>query len=187
MKEKVIKGPALVCATSRSTSHAESSHARTDATLEPRYVSGNLLLHWLVSTATERGTTLHGLADALGVTYGYLAQLLRGIRRVNAISPEFSAACAEYLGLPRIAVLIAAGVVKPTDFYADTPGLEERIDQAIHHIRNDKVTPLYLPLSIYKADPEIKLLVVNLVESASGKILLPDRADIEMILSDRTE
>lgn len=50
--------------------------------------------------------------------YGYLAQLRAGIREVTNISDAFASKCGEFLGWPRMQVLMAAGKVKPADLYA---------------------------------------------------------------------
>src|SRR5665647_2249088 len=77
---------------------------------------GGPLIGWLEDDANKRGHDFKELAEALGVTMGYMLQLQRGIRRVQDITHEFCAACAAYLGVPTIAVKLVAGVVRTSDF-----------------------------------------------------------------------
>jgi hypothetical protein len=145
------------------------------------------LLSWLMLEGSKRGMTTVELAKELGVTFGYFIQLRDGIRSSAHISREFSETCAEFLGLPRISILIAAGVVRRSDFYADAWDLSYRVDRAIAYMRGDHGSELVVPKSLDDADLETKLLIIQLYERLTGMLLVPDRADVELLLDHSEE
>jgi transcriptional regulator with XRE-family HTH domain len=81
---------------------------------------GGPLMGWLLDTAAARGIELTALANELGVTVGYLAQLHCGMRETANISREFAAECGVLLGVPAVVVLVVAGHLKLVDFVCAT-------------------------------------------------------------------
>lgn len=77
---------------------------------------GGPLVAWLLDEAAQREFTVQALAAELNVTVGYLAQLQCGLRKTEDISRDFAAACAIYLGVPAVVVLVVAGHLKLIDF-----------------------------------------------------------------------
>lgn len=142
----------------------------------------NTLISWLMQEAAERDMTTRDLADELGVTFGYLAQLRNGIRSAAHISREFAEACAEFLEVPMISILIAAGVVRKSDFYGDAWDLSYRVEKALAYMRHDRCSGLVVPQSLDTADLDTKLLMIQLYERVTGMLLVPDRANIELLL-----
>lgn len=74
------------------------------------------LLAWLIEEAQLQGLDPRGLAERLGVTYGYVAQLRLGIRKSEHISDDFSRMCAYFLGVPTVIVKLLSGRIKVNDF-----------------------------------------------------------------------
>jgi transcriptional regulator with XRE-family HTH domain len=87
---------------------------------------GGLLMAALLGCAEEREHTQDQVARYLGVHYSYLNQLRNGLRNVSSVSRPFSQACAQYLGLPRLQVLIMAGQITAEDVHR--PGDTYRSD-----------------------------------------------------------
>ena len=74
---------------------------------------GSTLLALLYAKAQADGLQAQELAtEKLGVHPSYLGQLRSRVKSVENISHEFAEACARYLGIPLIAVLVAAGQLK---------------------------------------------------------------------------
>jgi transcriptional regulator with XRE-family HTH domain len=140
------------------------------------------LMYWLATKAADEGLDNQQLAQVLGVTYGYLAQLRSGVRSVTHISRQFARSCAEFLGIAPVSVYIAAGALKKEDFFADSEGLEEKLNRAISYMRNDRTSGFVVPMSLEHADVDTKFLVINLYENVSQQILIPDRADVALLL-----
>jgi hypothetical protein len=67
---------------------------------------GGPLMAALLYRADQLGHTLAQMADEMGVTYGYIAQLQSGRRAPESISPQFIDAAAAYLGVPSSIVLL---------------------------------------------------------------------------------
>ena len=139
---------------------------------------GGILLAWLIQTAIERGLQMQELAAELGVTPGYISQLRTGHRLTKHVSDEFAERAAKFLGVPRIAVLLAAGRVQPEDFLERVDTYETDLERALRFIEKDpKWGPLF-PVSIFNADNDIKRFVVFAYEEATGATLIP-KVDVE--------
>jgi transcriptional regulator with XRE-family HTH domain len=154
---------------------------------EERQRPGSTLIRWLLYAANERGMSLRDLADNLGVTYGYISQLRTGIRQVSGISDEFSSACARFLGVPRIAVLLAAGRVHPEDYYHSPEEVRELVRRGVSALMRDPEIGPLVPANLEVADYEMQRLVVLLYERATGKKLLPEAVDLEALLREIEE
>jgi transcriptional regulator with XRE-family HTH domain len=59
--------------------------------------------------------TQNTLANALLVTTGFLSQLESGIRPTAEINNDFARACAKYLRVPAIVVMLVAGSISHAD------------------------------------------------------------------------
>ena len=140
---------------------------------------GTPLMEVLEEAAKRKGLNKQELAQVLGVTYGYLAQLKNAIRDPRNISDAFAEGCAVFLGVPRIKVLLLAGRVRPSDFYE--VGSEEEFKlsvwKALDYIKGDTEWGSYFPYGLLEAnaDPAVQQLVVLLYEKATGKVLLENK------------
>lgn len=134
---------------------------------------GGPLLAMLVQRANELGHNMADMAAELGFTYGYISQLRNGQRQVVTIRDKFVDACAAYLGVARLTVLLAAGKVKPTDIYEDPQEVMRRVPDAINFMRKDgKWGPMMTP-EILSGDLATQFFVVKLYEAATQRVLLP--------------
>lgn len=136
---------------------------------------GSTLLALLYAKARSDGIQAQELAtDKLGVHPSYLAQLRLRAKHVENISHDFAEACARYLGIPLVAVMVAAGQLKERDF-------REPVDDAVllrgalEYIMLDPVFgPIVTPRLLYQ-DEIIQRAFVLLYERATGKKLLGGR------------
>lgn len=136
---------------------------------------GAALLVWLAKVAIQRGEKMHQLASALGVTYGYVIQLKKGLRSTTRISEEVVRAAARYLRVPAIAVRLAAGQVTLADFDLPSERFSQRVDNGIDFILRDPAYSFLLPPGVEKLDVETKAALVVLYEGATGARLLSQR------------
>jgi hypothetical protein len=143
---------------------------------------GSYLVAALKRRADYLGHTGSVMAtDYLGVTYGYITQLRNGKRPTKAISEEFSVKCAEYLGIPRLTVLLMAGAVTVADLYASSTVLEMEIPRALEFITQDAEWGHFLTPDILHGTLETKYLVIRLYEKATNRRLLPEQLDLDRI------
>jgi len=133
---------------------------------------GSALLVWLLRTASSRGHKMQQMAASLGVTYGYVIQLKKGIRETPRISNDVVQAAARYLGCPPILVKMAAGQITTHDFYTPKDRLENDMAAAITHIAGDPNYLYLLPPNIDKLSDEVKAALVVFYQDATGKVLL---------------
>ncbi len=147
--------------------------------LDESKLRGSQLLQWLIETANSRGMQMKELAAELGVSYGYISQLRNGIKPISGLSESIVNAAAEFLGLPRIAVMIAADIVKPTDFYSETMDMEGLVDASLKVIQSDPEWGPRMDPEITRGNLRSKLFVVNLYEEATGSRLLMHRANVK--------
>lgn len=134
--------------------------------------SGAALLVWLTRIAVSRGHKMTEVASALGVTYGYLIQLKKGIRETPRISSEVIEAAAEYLVCPPILVKLAAGQIALKDFYSPRDRMADDIDAAIAHIAADPDYSFLLPPRVDSLSQDVKASLVMLYQDATGRDLL---------------
>ncbi len=139
---------------------------------------GAMLLAMLLTAATHRQMQLQELAAALGVTYPYIAQLRSGYRQVVNVSEEFLTACANFLQVPRVQVLLAAGRVRIADFYQ--PGdIKAKLEPALRYIQNDGEIGGSMPASVFMADVDLQLFIVDLYQKATHRNLLGQPASYQ--------
>lgn len=141
-------------------------------TLEEQERPGAQLLAMIYTEANNRGIPLKELADELGVTYGYIAQLRAGVREVRHISDEFATAAAKFLGCPRIDVLLAAGRVKREDFLSEPDNLDTQLRNAIEFLGRDSTWRKWVTPHVFECPREVQWLVVRLYEEATGRKLV---------------
>ena len=144
---------------------------------------GAPLLALLLQASTTRGLSIRELAeDHLGLTYSHFALLRKGQRSISNIGDETMAKIAQFLGLPKVIVMIAAGRLKVEDFYRDPALLDQQLEPALEFIQRDPELGLSLPPSAFVADIDLRRFLVLLYEKATGKTLLPNRASTTDIL-----
>lgn len=98
---------------------------------------GGPLLGRLIEEANFREHDTQAMANALGVTSGYVKQLQSGSRATDSISTAFADACARYLGYPTIVVKLLAGVISMRDFLQPQVSEEVVIERGIRAMMND--------------------------------------------------
>ena len=138
---------------------------------------GGVLMAALVRCAAERGQSISQLAEALGYSYPYLNLLMSGLRKVDQISDDFARACAVYLRVPRLAVLIMSGRLKADDFFEAQVFKAKAVDAAMRFIEDDPQWGALVTAELRTAKPESRFCLVKLYESATGRKLLDGELD----------
>ncbi len=148
---------------------------------------GGLLFAALLQCANERRLLLNQLAAELGVSYGYINQLRNGIRNVLHISSEFTTACARFLVVPRLNILILAGIVTFSDLYESDELMASEISKAMMFIYQDIEWGSMITPELRNINLESKFVLVKLYESATGKVLLNNALDSKSLASELTK
>ncbi|RJX30878.1 MAG: hypothetical protein C4516_09045 [Oxalobacter sp.] len=135
------------------------------------------LIAWLNRRAALNGDMKKEMAQQLGVTYPYIHQLTTGFRSLENISSHFARACGRYLGIPPVAVMLAAGCIKVEDFL-----MPEAIGQSpcylaegLERIATDPMLGALMPAEAWDAPDSVKTLLVALYEEATQQELFPQR------------
>jgi transcriptional regulator with XRE-family HTH domain len=134
---------------------------------------GGILLGMLTQRANELGHQLADMAEELGVTYGYISQLRNGQRGVTTIREKFVDACARYLGVSPLTVLLAAGKIRPTDIYEDQHEVMQSVPNAVQFIKRDAEWGPVMPAEVASLDIKTQFFIVKLYEAATKRTLLP--------------
>jgi len=143
---------------------------------------GSRLLTWLLSTANERGLQLKEMAEAIGVTYGYIHQLRTGLKPIPGLSEQVIDACAKFLGVPRLSVLIASDIVRVDDFYDKPETLSTYFDPALHFMQCDPEWGPFVHPSVFHTDPKVQQLLILLYEKATGRKVIPTKVHMQELL-----
>jgi transcriptional regulator with XRE-family HTH domain len=133
---------------------------------------GGFLLASLISHAKANSMQLKDMARELGVGYGYINQLRNGIRRIDQISDDLSLGMAHFLGIPRLIVLMLAGIIAPDDIFESKIVVAAEISRAISFMCSDPAWGHLVTPELRKADEASQFLLVKMFEAATGKVLL---------------
>lgn len=171
----------------RATEPIDSStQSASDETREQRVARlyafpGGPLIGWLYDECRRRGQELRQLAEALGVTYGYINQLRSGLRLTRHISDEFAVSCARYLGVPPVVVKMVAGRIPMSDFVQPHEPVEEAMDRAMACMLDDPIARHVLPADLSGLSIEAKQGLVALYIEATGRDVLGARQLPELV------
>ena len=138
---------------------------------------GGLLMAALLGCAEERQHTQDQVAGFLGVHYSYMNQLRNGLRKISSVSRDFSQACARYLGIPRLQVLMMAGQITAEDVHPPGGAYRSDLELAMQFICEDLQWRHLITPELKNAASDSQFAVVRLYEAATGKVLLPQRLD----------
>lgn len=135
------------------------------------------LMQWLYKAAAERGESKIELARKLRITYGYLAQLASGVRSVETINASLSRSCAQYLGVPPVAVMLAAGRIQAVDFLLPEAGRSPilQLNAGLERIAADPLFGCLMPAAVWDVPDSVKSLLIALHEDATQQELFPPR------------
>lgn len=165
-------------------SQATPEPEAADARVRRLYAAdGGPLMGWLVDEAEQRGLSLQMLAEQLGVTYGYIAQLRNGYKSTANIGKPFAAACARFLGVPTAVVLVLSGFLTLRDFSTVAEPEEDMLNRSMRQLNSNKRLLATLCTSDLQELPfELKRLLVSLYSAQLtydpfGHTLLPHMLD----------
>lgn len=133
---------------------------------------GGALMAALVQCAQQRNIKLDAMASELGVNYGYINQLRNGIRSVKCIGHDFTIACADFLGVPRMMILMLADIVTLEDLSECKEMLATEVYRAMDFICGDPDWGPMMTPCIRHSDELSLFGVVKLYEASTGKVLL---------------
>ncbi|MEO8121018.1 MAG: helix-turn-helix transcriptional regulator [Rhodoferax sp.] len=106
---------------------------------------GGPLIGMLYDECRQRRQEMREMAEACGVTYGYINQLRNGIRSTEQISQEFAEKCSLYLNLPTIVVKLLAGSIRMSDFLQKNETEEDVLDRSLRQMMDDPKVRSSLP------------------------------------------
>jgi len=156
----------------------ERRNAWTGLTPEEMNRPGGILISWLFQGANEKGLNLTELASTLKVTHGYLSQLKKGVRQTRHISDQFVDEVASFLGVPRMAVHLASGRIRPEDVYETTVDRKSVLENALHFIQKDAAWGAMLPTEVFRAALPLQQFIVFAYEQATGATLVPNKLNV---------
>lgn len=135
---------------------------------------GGALTALLLKAANIRGHQLGEMARALGVTYGYIAQLRFGHRDTQHISRDFAMSVARYLSesfgkpVPPILVMLIAGRIRIEDWLPAGEVGNEQIRRGLERLASDPVVGGMMPKNVWNADPEVQQYLLSLYSEVSS-------------------
>ncbi|MDR5729913.1 MAG: hypothetical protein RB191_21075 [Terriglobia bacterium] len=141
------------------------------------------LISMLYGRASQLGHSRVQLAEYLGVSYAYLAQLSAGYRPIQNVSEEFKDRAGRYLGVPRISILRAMNVVTERDYYEKPEDLLWGIPGALRSISEDPNVREVFPYRFFRdsAPAEAQFCIIRFYEMATGRQLLGKRANMREV------
>jgi transcriptional regulator with XRE-family HTH domain len=124
---------------SASAFRSSSSITPWSGRIDPSDLSrpAGLLTAALSQCARERGLSLSEMARAMDVSYWAVSQLRIGIRRLQSLDEDMTAACANFLDRPPLTIHMLAGLLAPTDALATAELTPEDIVHARHLVHTE--------------------------------------------------
>lgn len=129
---------------------------------------GGPLMGWLFEEARRRGDDRIEVAGVMGVTIGYLNQLVNGQRATADLSQKSVESCARYLGVPPIVVKLIGGDIKMSDFLFPGETQEVKVDRAIQKIAIDPRVQQSMPVDLMSLPLDAKKAIIFLHQQYNG-------------------
>jgi hypothetical protein len=149
-----------------------------EAQVAPPRQRGTLLKRALAARAAATGQPLPGLVRELGGTEHDSTLLNQDAADTARLSPQFVAACSQYLRLPRIAVRCLAGEYTLTDFVV--PHWEAGgLSQALARIDCKSLLGCLMPNGVHALDEELQRFVLRCLELASREVQLSPQFSLQ--------
>lgn len=136
---------------------------------------GKLLFAYIMGRKTQLGQTMDEVAQHLGVSAGHLQLLRTGKRDLEKMESELIDRISLYLELPRAHLMIMAGKLRPEDFESESQ--EQEIEKALTFILSDFQWGPKAPVALKAAPADLKRMVIELYEKATGRKLVPNLAN----------
>ncbi len=150
-----------------STGALGSPEARESRVRRLYGAPGGPLMGWLFDEAQTRGHSHQELAQHLGVTVGYIYQLRNNMRQACNISHDFARACAGYLSVPTVVVMLVSGQIRMTDFSWPNIPEDELVERAFRRLVNDPAVRTVLPQHLESLNFDARRAIVMLYSEVS--------------------
>ena len=135
---------------------------------------GAALMNLILAAASHRGIGAKDIGEAsLGIGYPHFAALRSGKKHINKLGEEHLAHCAEFLKIPLMAVLMAAGQRKPADFDASPVTFEGLLVPAFRQMQSHPELGAFIPTKILKMETAVQKCVFQLFQAAVQKEIIP--------------
>ena len=143
---------------------------------------GAQLMNLLLTAANDRGLSVEETArQGLGVSASYFYSLRNGGKDISQLGDHSIAKVAGFLGLSLVAAKLAAGQLKPEDFYAKPDVVRDYLRPAMKFIQTDPEFAPLIPATIVDLPSDLQHAFVMLYERATGRSLIPGRVSAEEI------
>lgn len=135
---------------------------------------GNRLRVALKRALRKNEDTVSSLADKIGVSQGYLSQLLNGDKPIDSVSNRVFENFASYLCISKVMVFMLADLLSAEDFYEKHELFSDKLRRAIEAIKlsDDAIVAGVDGETLENVDENVKLLLVLLHQRAFRTQLL---------------
>jgi len=144
---------------------------------------GAPLLALLLEAGHTRGLSIRELAEKhLGITHSHFLLLRKGKRSIPKLGDDTMDKIAEFLGLPRVMVMLAAGQLKPEHFYQQPQMMNQYVERALKFIQTDPEFGHQMPPELFTQSLDVRRFVILLYEKATKQTVLPPRETLGSIV-----
>lgn len=141
------------------------------------------LMDMLYLHATNNGMTISDLNDALGYSQGYLFTLKARPEKCTKLGMDTVRRLAEFLGVDSVTVMVAAGILQPSDFFGvrDVREIRAELVRSARYISEDIDWAPFVPRPIESMDDRTLMLVVYAYQRATKRKLMQVTSPSEAI------
>jgi len=147
------------------------------------------LMDMLYQHAESKGMTISDLNEKLGYSHGYLFTLRARPEKCTKLGMETVRKLAEFLGVDSVTVMVAAGILQPSDFFGvrDVREIRGELTRSVRYISEDPDWAPFVPRPIESLDDRTLMLVVYAYQRATKRQLMQVTSPSETIDGGREE
>lgn len=143
----------------------------------------NPLVALLVARMGSDGLSTSALAVRLGISQGYLSQLLQEYKPIDAANDSLIRECAKYLHISPITSFLLAGRLMREDFYDPQWSFEQHLEEALKFVSKAGLAQdaAVSFAQLGSLPTSVQYLIVLLYEMAYEQELMPGRISFESL------
>jgi len=139
--------------------------------------------------AANVGMNISDLTEKLGYSPGYLFTLKAQPHKCSKLGIETVRKLAEFMGVDSVTVMVAAGILKPNDFFGveDVRQIRAELVRTVRYISEDIDWAPFVPRPIESLDDRTLMLTVYAYQRATKRQLMPIQVPSEVINAGQAE
>lgn len=132
------------------------------------------LMDLVYQHANDLGLNVSDLTQRLGYSPGYLFHLKAQPHKCSKLGLDMVRKLAEFLGVDSVTVMVAAGILRPNDFFGvdDVRQIRSELERTVRYIAEDLDWAPFVPRPVETLSDNVLMLTVYAYQRATGRSLM---------------